>query len=54
MAYARAMASTFKAEGMTEVNCDCGSVKLEVAAEPAGINDYQCSRCQRLGALWAY
>ena len=39
---------------MTEARCDCGAVLLEVAEDPAEINDCQCSWCQRLGALWAY
>jgi hypothetical protein len=39
---------------MTEARCDCGAVVLELAADPAEINDCQCSWCQRLGALWAY
>ena len=39
---------------MTEARCDCGAVVLELSADPAEINDCQCSWCQRLGALWAY
>ena len=39
---------------MTEARCDCGAVVLEVADDPAEINNCQCSWCQRLGALWAY
>jgi hypothetical protein len=37
-----------------EAVCDCGAVRLEVAAAPGRVNDCQCSWCQRLGALWAY
>lgn len=39
---------------MIEAVCDCGAVRLEVAAAPEEINDCQCDWCQRLGALWAY
>lgn len=39
---------------MTEAKCDCGAVVLQVAVDPAEINDCQCSWCQKLGALWAY
>ena len=39
---------------MIEAACDCGAVRLEVAAAPETVNDCQCSWCQRLGALWAY
>jgi hypothetical protein len=46
--------SSGQGEGMTEARCDCGAVVLQVAFDPAEINDCQCSWCQRLGALWAY
>ena len=39
---------------MIEAVCDCGAVRLEVAAAPERLNDCQCDWCQRLGALWAY
>jgi len=39
---------------VTEAKCDCGAVRLELATDPAEINDCPCVWCQRLGALWAY
>jgi|SRR6185312_4879205 len=39
---------------MIETTCDCGAVRLEVAAAPVELNDCPCDWCQRLGALWAY
>jgi hypothetical protein len=39
---------------MIEAVCDCGAVRLEIAAAPDEVNDCQCDWCQRLGSLWAY
>ena len=39
---------------MIEAICDCGAVRLKIAAAPVELNDCPCSWCQRLGALWAY
>jgi hypothetical protein len=35
-------------------SCHCGAVHIEVAALPEDLNDCQCERCQKRGALWAY
>ena len=35
-------------------SCQCGGVKFEVDVNLAVTRTCNCSRCQRLGAVWAY
>lgn len=34
--------------------CHCGQVRYEVTADIAQVVDCNCSRCQKLGALWVF
>ena len=34
--------------------CHCGQVRYEVTADIARVYDCNCSRCQKLGALWIF
>ncbi|MCT7374815.1 GFA family protein [Chelativorans salis] len=39
---------------MFEATCHCGAVKIQASAEPAWLNECNCSVCRRLGTLWTY
>ncbi len=39
---------------MISGTCHCGAVRFELEGEPEQLVDCNCSRCRRLGALWAH
>lgn len=38
---------------LIRATCHCGAVRITVLSKPEYLNDCDCSRCQRFGALWA-
>jgi hypothetical protein len=39
---------------MLEITCQCGDVRISVAALPPFVHDCNCTLCRKTGALWAY
>jgi hypothetical protein len=39
---------------MLELSCQCGDIRIIVAARPAFVHDCNCTLCSKTGALWAY
>lgn len=48
------MRGTGMAEKTYTGGCHCGQVRYEVTADVTTVYDCNCSRCQKLGALWVF
>jgi len=42
------------AEQLHKGSCQCGAIRFEALTDLAMTRTCNCSRCQRLGAVWAY